>query len=90
SLAVAVRAAAEGLGLVFLPTYVGDVEPALTRLPAPDLRHVADVWLLHHPDLKANARVQGARAVLRAGFARRRALFEGRHADAPERSDGAP
>lgn len=90
SLPLAVRAAVAGLGYAILPTYAGDAEPALARLPASDPRHVADIWLLHHPDLKANARVQGARAVLRAGFARRRALFEGRCVDAPERSDSAP
>lgn len=77
TLSQAVRAATHGLGLVMLPTYVGDPEPELMRLPLADLRHVADVWLLYHPDLKANARIQGARAALRAGFARRQALLEG-------------
>jgi len=78
-----VRAAVAGLGLVGLPTYMGDREPALRRLDEDDLRHVADIWLLHHPDLKANARVQAARAVLREAFVRRRRLFEGRRDDAP-------
>lgn len=89
TLSLAVRAATHGLGLVMLPTYVGDPEPALMRLPQPDLRHVAEVWLLYHPDLKANARIQGARAVLRAGFARRQALLEGWSKNAPGWSESA-
>jgi DNA-binding transcriptional LysR family regulator len=90
SLSLLVRAAASGLGLVMLPTYAGDAEAALIRLPHADLRHVADLWLLHHPDLKANARVQGARAALRAAFARDQACFTGLCADAPQRSASAP
>lgn len=83
SLPLMVRAAVEGLGLCLIPTYVGDAEPALQRLPEADVRHVADLWLLHHPDLRDNARVVGARSVVRAGFARRRALYEGWCTDAP-------
>lgn len=78
SLTLLVRAATVGLGYAMLPTYVGDTQPGLCRLPAPDLRPVAELWILHHPDLKANARVQGARAALRVAFQRRRGLFEGR------------
>ncbi len=54
-------AAAEGLGLVILPCYVGDAEPRLVRLgdPLPELEGA--LWLLAHPDLRRVARV---RAVL--------------------------
>ena len=90
TLTQAVRAATHGLGLALLPTYVGDPEPALVRLPKADLRHVADLWLLYHPDLKANARLQGARAALRAGFVRRQALHEGWCESAPRWSDLVP
>lgn len=55
------QAAHAGLGLIMLPTYVGDADPKLRRLAVPDLRHVADVWLLYHPDLRLNARVRAAR-----------------------------
>jgi DNA-binding transcriptional LysR family regulator len=90
SLPLMVRATVEGLGLALLPTYVGDAEPALERLPEADVRHVADLWLLNHPDLRDTARVVGARTVVRAGFVRRRALYEGRCTDAPVGTDGAP
>lgn len=55
------QAAHAGLGWAMLPTYVGDADPALERLDPPDLRHVADLWLLYHPDLRDNARVRAAR-----------------------------
>lgn len=55
------QAAHAGLGLIMMPTYVGDADPKLRRLAVPDLRHVADLWLLYHPDLRLNARVRAAR-----------------------------
>ena len=57
-----VQAARAGLGLVMLPTYIGDADPTLQRLESPGLRHVADLWILCHPDLRDNARVRAARA----------------------------
>lgn len=72
-----VRAARDGLGIVMLPTYVGDREPALTRLTHADLRHVADLWLLCHPDLRDNARVRVVRNRLRALLDGHAPLFRG-------------
>jgi DNA-binding transcriptional LysR family regulator len=77
SLELMVQAALEGLGLVMLPTYVGDSEPGLRRLERPDLRHLADLWLLCHPDLRTNARVRAARECVRASMAAHQALFHG-------------
>lgn len=90
ALPLIVRAAIEGLGLVLLPTYIGDAEPALQRLPEADVRHVGDLWLLNHPDLRDNARVVGARSVIRAGFARRQALYEGWFTNEPHGPVFAP
>lgn len=83
SLSVLTRAVRAGLGRAVLPTYVGDSEPGLARLPQPDVRHMADLWLLYHPDLRGSARVHAVRVALREGFERRRALFEGRSTSAP-------
>lgn len=87
-----VMAAREGLGAVMLPTYVGDREPALQRLARPDLRHVADLWMLSHPDLRDNARLRALRERVRRTLTRHRPLFqgEGRCAPAPERPANAP
>lgn len=69
SLAVMVQAALSGLGLALLPTYVGDAVAGLRLLDEPDARRLGEVWLLSHPDLRQTARVQSARAAIRAAFA---------------------
>ncbi|PRQ09417.1 LysR family transcriptional regulator [Enhygromyxa salina] len=77
SLELLVQAAREGLGLVMLPTYVGDSDAALQRLEHPDLRHVADMWLLCHPDLRDNARVRATRRRVADALERLEPLFCG-------------
>lgn len=77
SLEVVAQAAREGLGLAMLPTYVGDQEPALRRLARPDVRHLADLWLLSHPDLRDNARFRAARAEVAQAFKTHASLFRG-------------
>ena len=77
SLALMAQATREGLGIAMLPCYVADPDPTLRRLAKPDLRHVADLWLLSHPDLRDNARLGAARAVVSRALLRRDALFRG-------------
>lgn len=77
SLELLVQATREGLGISMLPTYVGDREPQLCRLARPDLRHVADVWLLSHPDLRDNARFRATRASVAQAIREHGALFRG-------------
>jgi DNA-binding transcriptional LysR family regulator len=77
SMAVMVEAVHAGLGIVMLPTYVGDPDPELTRLPRPDLRHAADFWLLSHRDLRENARLKAARESITTALAEHDALFRG-------------
>lgn len=87
------QAAHAGLGLIMLPTYVGDIDPGLCRLAQPDLRHVADLWLLYHPDLRLNARVRAARDCVESAVLAHKNRFHGtRPADAtlgPELAPGA-
>jgi DNA-binding transcriptional LysR family regulator len=77
SMLVSVEAAIAGLGVVMLPTYVGDQEPRLSRLVKPDLRHVADFWLLSHGDLRENARLRAVRECIAAALTQRAPLFRG-------------
>jgi DNA-binding transcriptional LysR family regulator len=92
SVELMVIAAREGLGAVMLPTYVGDREPALRRLARPDLRHVADLWMLSHPDLRDNVRLRALRERVRRAVTQHRRLFlgEGWCAAAPEGPANAP
>ncbi len=66
-----------GLGLAALPVYVGDCEPDLVRMRTPDLRHLGDLWVLCHPDLRHTARVRVLRAALVRNFEAHAALFTG-------------
>ena len=87
-----VHAARAGLGLALLPVYVGDRDPMLTRLPRRGPRHVADLWLLSHPDLRHTARVRATRSVVAACFEAHAGWFRGdAWSDlAPGRPDSAP
>jgi DNA-binding transcriptional LysR family regulator len=77
SMEVMAHAAQAGLGLAMLPTYVGDADPALQRLAKPDVRHMADFWLLTHRDLRDNARLRVARERIAAALTGHIALFRG-------------
>lgn len=90
---IMIAAAKAGLGLVMLPTYACDPDPALARLAKPDLRHLGDFWLLSHGDLRENARLRRARELITAAMQQRAALFrgdEGRCESAPLGPKRAP
>jgi len=70
-------AACQGLGVVMLPTYVGDGCADLRRMQQADLRHVAELWLVSHPDLRDNARLRAVRKTLQAAFKAASSLFSG-------------
>lgn len=77
SLDLVVQAAREGLGLAMLPTYAGDRDPDLRRLARPDVRHLADLWLVSHVDLRDNARFRATRSRIVEGLRTHGALFSG-------------
>lgn len=52
-----VAALREGLGVGFLPCFLGDNEPSLVRFRDPEKRHELGLWLLYHRDLKRTKRV---------------------------------
>ena len=79
-----VAALRQGLGLAYLPCFMGDDDPALARYCPPDPELNLGLWLLYHPDLKRNARVQAFRGCCAEEVAARRQVFEGR-VDRPRR-----
>lgn len=59
SFIAAMRAASAGIGLVALPTYLGDTAPELERAsPLVPLQPSPGLWVLSHRDLKRTARVR--------------------------------
>ncbi len=69
STAVLVRAAAEGLGVVELPSYVADRHPDLSRV-LPEHESTYDVWMVVHRDTRRAARVRAVCDAIAAAFRR--------------------
>jgi DNA-binding transcriptional LysR family regulator len=66
-----------GIGVGYLPCFVGDARPGLNRLAPPDPDFAADLWLLTHPDLRRSARVRVFLDFISAEIGKLRPLFEG-------------
>lgn len=78
SLELMVQATRAGLGMAILPCYVADCDPALRRLRQSDIRYVANLWVLCHPDLRTNARFRAARSCVAEALSSKADLFQGR------------
>ncbi len=72
----------QGLGVSYLPCFMGDPEADLARYCDPDPAHNLGLWILLHPDLRRTARVLAFRDHVSAGIEEVRNLFEGRAAQA--------
>lgn len=80
-----VNAAVEGLGVAFLPCYVGDGDPRLARASR-TLAHLdMGLWVLTHPDLRKTARVKALMTHLYEELASMVSLFAGHIKAPPER-----
>ncbi len=51
-------AAESGLGMAYLPCFVGDTNPSLMRVPPGEIIGARSGWVLTHPDLRATQRVR--------------------------------
>lgn len=67
-----------GLGVGRLACCIGDLEPALFRLPDPFPVGATGLWLLTHRDLRRTARIRAFADFLAEALRRQRALLEGR------------
>ena len=79
----------EGLGVSYLPCFMGDPQPELERYCEPDPSHNLGLWILLHPDLKRTARVLAFRDHMISAVDEVKDLFEGKIQDrdlpAPQR-----
>ncbi|WP_020678281.1 LysR family transcriptional regulator [Geopsychrobacter electrodiphilus] len=71
----------EGLGVSYLPCFMGDSDPLLQRYSEPDPQHDLGLWILLHSDLKRTARVLSFRDHMIRSIQEKRDLFEGKLAD---------
>jgi molybdate transport repressor ModE-like protein len=67
----------EGLGVGFLPCFLGDSDPDLTRFHEPEPQHELGLWLLYHRDLRQTKRVVLFREHMQREIKQAQALFEG-------------
>lgn len=67
----------EGLGVSYLPCFMGDSDPLLERYCAPDPLHNLGLWILLHPDLRRTARVLEFRNHMVQSINEKKELFEG-------------
>jgi molybdate transport repressor ModE-like protein len=72
-----VAALKEGLGVAYLPCFLGDSDPALVRFREPEEHHDLGLWLLYHRDLRNNKRVALFREHMLREIKEATALFEG-------------
>jgi DNA-binding transcriptional LysR family regulator len=66
----------EGLGVSFLPCFMGGADPRLARYHGPDPQHNLRLWVLLHPDLKRTVRVLAFRDHLCESIAAMQDIFE--------------
>jgi DNA-binding transcriptional LysR family regulator len=70
------EAAAAGIGVGFMPCFIGSVKPDLTRL-GPPVAFGDAVWLLTHADLRQTARVRAFMDFAAAEIGKQRKSIEG-------------
>lgn len=67
----------QGLGLAYLPCFMGDQNPRLARYNAPDPEYDLGLWLLYHPDLRRTRRIEAFREHMIKEVEAQSAVFEG-------------
>ena len=72
-----VEAAAAGMGLTYLPCFIGDPDPRLERVPGVAPVDDRSIWLLLHSDLQRTARVRAFVDFMAAAIRAQRAMIRG-------------
>ena len=67
----------EGMGLAYLPCFMGDNDAQLLRYLAPEPRHDVGLWLLYHPNLRRTKRVRLFREHMLGEIVSQQQLFDG-------------
>lgn len=77
------EAAAAGIGLALLPSFIGASAPGLTQISGPEADLESGLWLLTHPDIRSTARVRTFMDHAGRELSRLRPVIEGSPADKP-------
>ncbi|NEQ53070.1 MAG: LysR family transcriptional regulator [Leptolyngbya sp. SIO3F4] len=73
-----IAAARAGLGIIRIPCFLGDADPALQRVPPGKSHPCHDIWILTHKDLVSTVRIQTFMDFMADAFRHNRDLLEGR------------
>lgn len=68
----------QGLGVGYLPCFLGDSDPSLVRFREPEIQHNLGLWLLYHRDLRNTKKVTVFREHMQREIKSLSKLFEGR------------
>jgi DNA-binding transcriptional LysR family regulator len=77
SISVTIQAARAGMGVVCLPSFLGDPDRKLIRIPSVIDGVKSGLWALTHPDLRHTARVTALMRHVAESLGARRELFRG-------------
>lgn len=80
--ALTLAAMKEGLGVAYLPCFIGDGDPELVRFREPERQHDIGLWLLYHRDLRNTRRVILFREHMQREIGKIGARFQGGASDA--------
>lgn len=78
-----VAALREGMGVGYLPCFLGDADADLVRFREPEIRHNLGLWLLYHRDLRNTRRVTLFREFMQREIRALAAVFDGTAVAAP-------
>ena len=78
SLLMQLAAVQAGVGLAYLPCFLGDPQPDLVRALPDELAEVPDLWLVTHGDLRQAARIRAFMDFMADSIRTDRAFLEGR------------
>ncbi len=71
------EACRQGLGVSMLPCFYGETLEGVVRLPPYTSEHKFDLWILSHPDMRKNAKIQTFVRFMTERIMSKRALIEG-------------
>ncbi|NRB42385.1 MAG: LysR family transcriptional regulator [Pseudomonadales bacterium] len=75
--ALQVEACKQGMGVGILPCFCADEDPGLVRIPPYTAEAKYDLWILSHPDMRSNAKIQTFVRFMVQRIQAKRPLIEG-------------
>ncbi len=74
-----IQACRQGLGAIVLPCFIGDRNPGLIRVPPYASFELLDLWILHHPDMRGNPKLQAFSKFMKGEIKQVKDLVSGEH-----------